>query len=91
MAVVIHILPAGRARDTRLGAEEPRTTQNCIITFDCPVEDQKLDGARIPDEAEHNAHMKQWYTLQSVHHALIPHKEYLMGNPRHDFLALRQF
>jgi hypothetical protein len=39
------------------------TAQNCITTFVCPVEDQKPDGARIPDEAEHNAHMKQWCTM----------------------------
>ena len=91
MAVVIHILPTGRARDTQPGAEEPRTTQDCIITFVCPVEDQKRDGARIPDEAEHHAHIKPWCTLPSVHYALIPHTEDLKGNPRHDFLALRQF
>ena len=58
------------------------TTQNCSITFVCPVEDQKLKGARIPDEAEPNAHMKLWCTLQRAHHAIIPHKAYLMGRTR---------
>jgi hypothetical protein len=58
------------------------TTQHCITTFVCPVEDQKPDGARIPDEAEHKAYMKQWYTWQSVHRAIIPHKGSLMGRKR---------
>jgi hypothetical protein len=58
------------------------TTQDCIITFVCPVEYQDLEGARIPDEAEHHAHIKPWCTWPRAHHAIIPPKAYLMGRTR---------